>query len=304
MTSKPDTDSLNVIFRGVRGSTPAPGGETARYGGNTACVEIRAGDEILILDAGTGIRRLGLDLRKEFGTKPIEASLLISHTHWDHIQGLPFFVPAYSAENKIRVFAAKGGRETLKRALSNQMDPIHFPVGVGRLAALTAVEELTSNDVVRGKFRVRVAALNHPGGCAAFRIEVSGASLAYLPDHEPSETVDAELAKFVHDVDLLILDTQYTEAEYSQRHGWGHGCLSDSVALAMKAGVRELAFFHHDPSHNDDQIDRMVERGRELALSSTLTVGAARERQMITLQRAPSPLSPSPLANTAPLAAL
>jgi phosphoribosyl 1,2-cyclic phosphodiesterase len=304
MISKPGADSLNVTFRGVRGSTPAPGGDTARYGGNTACVEIRAGDEILILDAGTGIRGLGLDLRKEFGIKPIEASLLISHTHWDHIQGLPFFVPAYSAENKIRVFAAKGGKETLKRALSNQMDPIHFPVGVERLAGLSAVEELASNDVLRGKFRVRVAALNHPGECAGFRIEASGASLAYLPDHESSETVDAELAKFVHNVDLLILDTQYTEAEYSHRRGWGHGCLSDSVALAMKAGVRELAFFHHDPSHDDDQIDRMVERGRELALSSTLIVSAARERQILTLQRAPVPLSPSLLPNTATVAAM
>jgi phosphoribosyl 1,2-cyclic phosphodiesterase len=304
MISKPGADSLNVTYRGVRGSTPAPGGETARYGGNTACVEIRAGDEILILDAGSGIRGLGLDLLNEFGTKPIEASLLISHTHWDHIQGLPFFVPAYSVENKIRVFAAKGGKETLKSALHNLMDPIHFPVGVERLTGLSLVEELATNDVVRGKFRVRVAALNHPGGCAGFRIEANGASVAYLPDHEPSEIVDSALVKFVHDVDLLILDAQYTEAEYPHRHGWGHGCLSDSIVLAIKAGVRELAFFHHDPSHNDDQIDRMVERGRELALSSGLIVDAAREHQRIRLHCAPAPLSPSPLPNTATIAAV
>jgi phosphoribosyl 1,2-cyclic phosphodiesterase len=164
------------------------------------------------------------------------------------------------------------------------------------------VEELASNDVVRGKFRVRVAGLNHPGGCAGFRIEASGASVAYLPDHEPSEMVDSALVKFVHDVDLLILDTQYTEAEYPHHRGWGHGCLTDSVALAIKAGVRELAFFHHDPSHDDDQIDRMVERGGELALSSRLIVGAARELQTVWLQRAPAPLSPEPLPNTATIA--
>jgi phosphoribosyl 1,2-cyclic phosphodiesterase len=284
-------NSLTVSFHGVRGSTPSPGSATARYGGNTSCVEVRANSQILILDAGTGIRDFGPKLTAEFGSQSIEAILLISHTHWDHIQGLPFFGPAYSTENMIRVLAPKGGGETVKRALRNQMDAIHFPVPFEKLTGLSAVEELGSNDVALGTLRLRVAALNHPGGCAGFRIEANGRSIAYLPDHEPSEN-DWELVEFVQKVDLLILDTQYSETEYPGHRGWGHGCLANSVALAVNAGVRELALFHHDPSHDDDQIDRMVERGRQLAGTNALIVNAARENQTIALQHASAPYPP------------
>jgi phosphoribosyl 1,2-cyclic phosphodiesterase len=286
---------LSVSFRGVRGSTPSPGPSTARYGGNTSCVEVRSGDQILILDAGTGIRALGNDLLAEFGERPIETTLLISHTHWDHIQGLPFFAPAYFAKNRIRVTAAKGGAATVRRSLKNQMDPMNFPVGLEQMVGLTEVEELASDNEVLGVFRVGVTHLNHPGGCAGFRIETDRGAFAYLPDHEPFDHADVSLdgkspqartealVEFVRGVELLILDTQYTEAEFPSRRGWGHGRLSDSVATAVKAGVGRLALFHHDPSHDDDQLDAMVKRARELAGASGLIVNAATEDETITL---------------------
>ena len=294
--SKPCLTTISVRFRGVRGSTPSPGLHTARYGGNTACVELRAGDEILILDAGSGIRALGADLAAEFGARPIKATLLISHTHWDHIQGFPFFTPAFSTKNRIRIVAPKGAGATLERALRNQMDPIHFPVALDQMPGFNSIEELGSDKVSLGAFTVQVTQLNHPGGCAGFRIETNGGSLAYLPDHEPfedgplsvrdSSSAQARteaLVEFVRDVDLLILDTQYTAAEYRQRRTWGHGCLPESVSLALHAGVRQLALFHHDPGHDDGHIDAMLENARNLARPSALVVRGASENEMIEL---------------------
>lgn len=286
---------MTIRFRGVRGSTPSPGSMTARYGGNTSCVEIRAGNEILILDAGTGIRSLGTDLVREFGSRSIKASILISHTHWDHIQGLPFFAPAFAGQNRIRVIAARNQATTLKRALNNQMEPIHFPVGLEQMRGLRDVEELTSDLAVIGPFTINVTELNHPGGCAGFRIEANGVSLAYLPDHEPfyapgvitknraAQSRTDALVKFVRNVDFLILDGQYTAAEYPQRIGWGHGCLPDTVALAIKARVKQLALFHHDPTHSDHQIDMMVENARALAHPNDMIISAATEDDTITL---------------------
>jgi phosphoribosyl 1,2-cyclic phosphodiesterase len=286
-------NSLSIVFHGVRGSTPVPGNATARYGGNTSCVEIRTNDQILILDAGTGIRGLGEKLIAEFGTRPIKASLLISHTHWDHIQGLPFFGPAYSPNNSIRAFAARGDGQKVHRGIRNQMDAIHFPVGLEHLSGLRAVEEFVCDDVTFGDFRIRIAALNHPGGCAGFRIDATGGSVAYLPDHEPSAS-DRKLMEFAQGVDLLILDTQYTESEFAAHRGWGHGCLANSVQFAIGAGARELAFFHHDPSHDDDQIDQMIERGRELAGATGLIVNAAFENRTATLFEGVTPKCPTP----------
>jgi phosphoribosyl 1,2-cyclic phosphodiesterase len=293
--SKFHVPSMKVRFRGVRGSTPSPGAMTVRYGGNTSCVELRADDEILILDAGTGIRCLGADLIKEFGSRPINLSILISHTHWDHIQGLPFFAPGFSPKNKIRVMASSNQAATVKRALDNQMGPIHFPIGVRQMGGLTGVEELASGRALIGSFAISATELNHPGGCAGFRIEANGASLAYLPDHEPfyargllpqdgaAERRTEALIKFVHGVDLLILDAQYTAAEYPQRLGWGHGCLPETVQLAREAGVKRLALFHHDPAHDDDQIDAMLQTGRKFALPSNMMVSAASENDVIDL---------------------
>jgi phosphoribosyl 1,2-cyclic phosphodiesterase len=286
--------ALTVQFRGVRGSTPSPARETVRYGGNTSCVVVRSGDELLILDAGTGIRSLGDDLAKLFGARPINANLLISHTHWDHIQGLPFFAPAYSPHNHIRIIGPNGRGAMLERALKNQMSPMHFPVGLDQMRGLTGVEELVSDHTHLGNFSISVIPLNHPGGCAGFRIGVNGTAIGYLPDHEPYQSDRSgmpsginpsrkALVDFVRDLDLLILDTQYTEVEYQNRFGWCHGSLPDSVALAVEAGVRRLALFHHDPSHDDHQIDQMVEAAQTQAGGSPLIVQGAAENETITL---------------------
>lgn len=290
-----DSSGLIVRFRGVRGSIPSPGFDTARYGGNTSCVELRSGKEILILDAGTGIRSLGTDLIEQFGSRSIRANLLISHTHWDHIQGLPFFAPLYAPQNRIRIIGANGDLSALERALRNQMQSMHFPIALDEMRGMAGFAHLNSDCTQLGEFQVGRMALNHPGGCAGFRIVARDATVAYLPDHEPyrhsrngdngakGETRREALVHFIRDADLLILDTQYTEREYQKRIGWGHGCLTDSVALAIDAGVRRLLFFHHDPSHDDDQIDEMVTAAKKLARSSRLVIEAAEEDQSIAL---------------------
>jgi phosphoribosyl 1,2-cyclic phosphodiesterase len=285
-----DSTSLSVRFRGVRGSIPSAAREMSRYGGNTSCVEIRAGDQILILDAGTGIRNLGRDLAAEFGARPIDASLLISHTHWDHIQGLPFFGPAYCPRNRFRIIAANGRRTLLEQALKGQMGPMYFPVGFERMSGVSEIGELAADHSLLGNFLVDVVALNHPGGCAGFRIETNGKTIGYIPDHEPynngseeARSRQAALVDFVRNMDLLILDTQFSEAEFQKHVGWGHGCLPDSVALAMKGNVRQLALFHHDPSHTDEQVDRMVETARKLTRGTDLVVFGASENKTIAL---------------------
>lgn len=276
---------LTVRIRGVRGSIPSPGPGTVRYGGNTSCVELRCADAVLILDAGSGIRDLGDDLLREFGSRMMSASLLVSHTHWDHIQGFPFFAPLYQPEQHLSVLAAAGQGARLEQALRNQMHASHFPIELEQMHGLSRIEELAEDRTCVGPFAIRTTGTNHPGGCAAFRIEANGVSVVYAPDHEPYQSVTAQEAftEFVRDSDLLILDTQYTAEEYGLRVGWGHGCLPDSVQLAMDANVRRLLLFHHDPAHDDEQIDLMVIAARALAAGSKLQIDAAAENQPLLL---------------------
>lgn len=293
--------AVAVRFWGVRGSIPSPAPDTVGYGANTSCIELRVGDQLLILDAGSGIRRLGAHLQQEFGAGGFDATLLISHTHWDHIQGLPFFAPAYCDANRIRILTPPGKRLQIETALKNQMKPMHFPVRLAHLAALDAIGELPEGSARIGALSIRTTNLHHPGGCGGFRISARGTSIAYLPDHEPYHSslaegtppVDAEAAQaaliaFVRNCDLLVLDTQYDEAEYPTRQGWGHGCLPDSVALAIEADVRELVLFHHDPSHGDEKIKQMLARAKELVRrrGSHLSVRAAREGDEIIIRSA------------------
>ena len=295
-----EPSSLTIRFRGVRGSIPSPGNGTSRYGGNTSCIELRCDDHLLILDAGSGIRELGNDLMKNSGGQPVQADLLISHTHWDHIQGFPFFAPAYAAGNRIRILKVEGLTDDLQTALCGQMQSMHFPVSLDRMVGICDFEAIPRRAARVGPYTVHSSGLNHPGGCAGFRVETTYGSIAYLPDHEPyrlcSNGVSAEaderaLIDFIRSVDLLILDTQYTEEEYLNRVGWGHGCLRDSVALAEKAHVGELAFFHHDPCHNDNQVDEMVGMGRGLARNG-LTIYGATEMETRVLTRKSSAVMP------------
>jgi phosphoribosyl 1,2-cyclic phosphodiesterase len=300
--------SARLKFWGVRGSIPVPGPTTVRYGGNTSCVELRADDEIIVLDAGSGIRLLGHALEKEFGSQPIALTLLITHVHWDHIQGFPFFVPAYNDKNEVRIRGYNGADTGLNEILKGQMATPFFPVELYDLPGKIDIQKLESMEFNIGKVRVRAKMMNHPGICAGYRLFTSNGSVAYLPDSEPydafklhsakshllspeqtkkrAEEERAGLVKFLHGSDVLILDTQYTDEEYQAHIGWGHGSLTTAISLALDADVRKLLLFHHDPNHDDATIDAMVETARKIAAKSEsyLEVDGAREGAELTLR--------------------
>ncbi|HTG18097.1 MAG TPA: response regulator [Blastocatellia bacterium] len=302
-----DSQLARIKFWGVRGSIPIPGNSTVRYGGNTSCVEVRADGEIIVLDAGSGIRLLGFALDKEFGSRSMKLTLLITHTHWDHIQGLPFFSPAYNQKNLIRVLGYEGARAGLATILASQMETPFFPVSLRELPSHLAIEELREMEFQIGKVQVRSKFANHPGICVGYRLFTSSGSIAFFPDNEPYEQLKLQLASrdgiseheardfaaaerakmvdFLQDCDVAILDTQYTDDEYAKHIGWGHSSLSSVVSLALDADVHKLLLFHHDPSHDDHMLDKMAECARALVRKSgkSLEVEPAREGAVISI---------------------
>jgi phosphoribosyl 1,2-cyclic phosphodiesterase/ActR/RegA family two-component response regulator len=303
-----ESTPARIRLWGVRGSIPVPGKGTVRYGGNTSCVEVRADGEIIILDAGSGIRLLGLALDKEFESRSMKLTLLISHTHWDHIQGLPFFLPAYNQKNLIRVLGYEGARAGLAKILASQMETPFFPVSLRQLPSHLAIEELREMEFQVGNVEVRSKFANHPGICAGYRLATSSGSIAYFPDNEPYEELKlllasrdgiseheardfataerTKLVEFLRDCDLAIMDTQYTDEEYAKHVGWGHSSVDSVVSLALDANVGKLVLFHHDPNHDDQMIDKMVEHARVLVAKSgkSLEVDAAREGAELLLE--------------------
>ena len=270
----------------MRGSIPTPGPATACYGGNTSCVEVRAGEEIIILDAGTGIRALGRSLLAEFKGQPLRLTLLLTHTHWDHIHGLPFFGPIYNAGCRLRILGCEGTRKGLLDALTGQMESTYFPVPFHKLPSNIEIEELKEFNFEIGPVRVRALHANHPGRCVGYRLLSPGGLLAYFPDSEPQPNgQNQEMVDFLRGADLLILDSQYDADEYLEHLGWGHGCVDHSVGLALQAKVKELSLFHHDPDHDDKQINGLVRYARRLVAKrrSMLRVSAAREGMSIRL---------------------
>jgi phosphoribosyl 1,2-cyclic phosphodiesterase len=275
----------------VRGSIPTPGPATVRYGGNTSCVEVRSGDDIIILDAGSGLRALGRALLAEFKNQPLSLTLLLTHTHWDHIQGLPFFAPIYDPRCHLRILGGKGARKGLVNALTGQMESTYFPVPFAKLPSNIEIEELKDFNLDIGSVCVRAQRANHPGLCVGYRLLSPGGLVAFFPDAEPRPGgEDREMIEFLRDVDVLILDSQYDSAEYKKHIGWGHGCVDDSVALAVEAGVKRLCLFHHDPDHDDKKIDGLVRHARRLVAGrrAKLKVEAAREMQTIELPVKPA----------------
>jgi phosphoribosyl 1,2-cyclic phosphodiesterase len=259
-------ERTSATFWGVRGSLAAPGEATRRIGGNTSCVEVRSGATSLIFDAGTGLRACGDALVRE---APREVHLLLSHLHWDHIQGFPFFVPAYVPGTQL-VVHGPCDQDTLRETLETQMRAPNFPV---RFADLRSHVELrgTQAGVTQhlGDFAVRAAALNHPGGVFAYRIESSDGVIVYSTDHEHGSAADARLVELAEGADILIYDAMYTPEEYrgeagSSRLGWGHSTYEEAARVATAAGVNQLVLFHHDPSRTDDQVDALVCRARAL----------------------------------------
>ena len=270
----------------MRGSIATPGAATVRYGGNTSCVEYRCGDEIVILDAGTGLRKLGQSLLAEFKNKPLNLTLLLTHTHWDHIQGLPFFGPIYNPRCRLRILGSEGARKGFVAALTGQMESTYFPVPFDNLPSNIEIEELKDFNFDVGPILVRAQRANHPGICVGYRLFSPDGMVCFFPDTEPrTGGKDREMIDFVRDADALILDSQYDSAEYKKHIGWGHGCVDDSVALALRANVKKLFLFHHDPDHDDKRIDFFVKHARNLAAKhkSKLKVEAAREEMVIQL---------------------
>ena len=249
---------LQIRFWGVRGSTPTPERRNAGYGGNTPCVEVRGpSDELIILDAGSGIRALGRTLDDDH-----EIHLFISHFHWDHIQGLPYFGPLFDPRKTIRIYTGWDA-STAREALSSQMRPPHHPIALDAVAANWDIVALPAAGIEIGKLRVHPFPVNHPQGAFGFRLETPGAVAVYATDREPGNpALDAVALDYARHADLLIHDAQYLVEEYESKEGWGHSTWADAASVAAKADAKGLVLFHHDPTRDDAGVDDMIAQAR------------------------------------------
>ena len=280
---------MKVRFWGTRGSIATPGPATLRYGGNTSCVEVRSHEHILVFDAGTGIHNLGLQLKKEFPTQPITVHVFISHTHWDHIQGFPFFLPAYGPQNRIILYGPPGRDKTLRQIMRMQMDSDYFPVALGDMNPEIEIREVTA-PITIGNLSITNFYLNHPAMSLAYRVSDGTRSVVYATDNEPykytlpkhrdttkrlglPEYLDEKLIDFLVGTDLYIGEAQYTLDEYKAKLGWGHSPIESIVEFAVKAKVKKLALFHHDPYHNDEFVDDMVRHAQKLLADQKSSIG-------------------------------
>jgi phosphoribosyl 1,2-cyclic phosphodiesterase/CheY-like chemotaxis protein len=301
--------SVRIKFWGVRGSIPTPGPATAFYGGNTTCVEVQADGELFILDAGTGIRPLGLELLSRFKGESVRLNVLITHTHWDHIQGFPFFIPAYNPKNQLRIYGFEGARKGLESTLSAQMESPYFPISMQQMPGNITIEELKGLSFKVGPVSVQAQYVNHPGICVGYRLTTSAGVIVFIPDNEPftrlkqqsakpgddntaaleyAHEQDVKLIEFIRGAEVLIMDSQYDAMEYPRHVGWGHTCVDDTVRIALEAGVKRLFLFHHDPGHDDTHVSHMVAWARKIATQhhGQLTVDAAREGLEVVLKPA------------------
>ena len=251
---------MQIKFYGVRGSIASPGKDTFRYGGNTSCVSVVSENGTLfVFDAGTGIRKLGEELISQSISK--EINLLFSHYHWDHIQGFPFFLPAYKKNQVINLLTAHL-KDVNAHSVLTQMTNPHFPVPSDKLEAKVVLLKINENRLKVGDTTIYSKSLNHPGGGSAYRLENSTGSMAYVTDNElnPPEkpvTSYSEWVTFLKGVDYLIHDAMYLDEELERIHGWGHSLISQTLQLAVDAEVKNLILFHHDPSRTDDQLDEI-----------------------------------------------
>ncbi len=251
---------MKVTLYGVRGSIPTSSGETIKYGGHTACIFVEVDNKLLVFDAGTGIRKLGNDIAKD----DRDIYLFFSHYHWDHIQGFPFFKPAYQCGRNIHLLSAYLPEKNARAVLDQMVNP-HFPVPGDKVQAKVRVMAMDAEgNLALGKIKITTCALNHPGGGAAYRLETEQGSFAYVTDNElypPNEpnTTWEQWVDFLQGVDLLIHDAMYLDEEQKSTHGWGHSLISQAIRLAKDANVANLVLFHHDPDRTDEQLEGILE---------------------------------------------
>jgi phosphoribosyl 1,2-cyclic phosphodiesterase/CRP-like cAMP-binding protein len=288
-----------VRFWGTRGSIPTPGRRTAFFGGNTSCVEVRADDDnVVLLDCGTGARPLGLDIINRRERLP-RIDILVTHTHWDHIQGFPFFLPAYVPGSRLTIYGARGLDRTLEGSLSGQMQHTYFPVQLQELRAKIDFVEVAEERFKLGPFRVTTQFLNHTAPTMGYRLDAGSLTVVYATDHEPygwapssgrrphglEHPGDARHLEFFAGADLLIHDAQYVDQQYPTKRGWGHSTIEYVTDLAVRGQVKRLALSHHDPLHSDQWVRRETDRARRRAHAqgSSLEIFAAAEGLEINL---------------------
>jgi phosphoribosyl 1,2-cyclic phosphodiesterase len=294
---------MKVRFWGVRGSIPAPGPETVHYGGNTTCIEVSLPNGYtIILDAGTGIRPLGLELMRN---SPVKCAICISHTHWDHIQGLPFFVPLFVPGNEVALYGAFDPvyQKDLQAILSQQMEYCYFPVRELDLKANIQYNTMHEGDSIQlGPATITNVLMNHPVLTYGYRIDCNGKSLFFSGDHEPPHNIYAQedtfyaeysqlinnkvdqICEVARDVDLFIVDAQYTEPELVNKRGWGHGTYASGLAMARRAKAKKIIFTHHDPTRSDDALDHIGAKLAEQARDNDPPMQIAREGLEINLE--------------------
>jgi ribonuclease BN (tRNA processing enzyme) len=278
---------VNVKFWGTRGSLASPGPDTIRFGGNTSCVEVRSGEHLLVLDAGTGVRRLG----QAISPAQRRIDLLLTHLHMDHIQGLGFFAPLRRPDLEVHIWGPASATMTLAARLSRYLSPPLFPVRVRDLECALTLHELPTLCEI-GPFRIRARHVCHPGATVGYRIETDDGVLAYLPDHEPAlsarpfprEPTWTSGYDIAEGADVLIHDAQYTRDEYAQRVGWGHSSLDQMLSFARLTAVRRLVPFHYDPGRSDDALDAALAEAMGRA-SPPFPVTPAREGEALVVQR-------------------
>jgi len=271
---------MEIRLWGTRGSIPVSSPSTIRYGGNTSCVEVRLADEsLVVLDAGSGIRALGA------AVGACTATVLLSHYHWDHIQGFPFFGPAYLDGSQITVFGPEYDGNGPRTYIEGQMCNPYFPAPPSQLAGIRAYHATPPEPFTLGDATVRAARTCHPAVTLGYRIEEGNRSFVYISDNEVDTAPPAlynGLVELAHDADRLLHDCQYTEAEYAAgKQGWGHSTPRSAVQLARDAGARTLLLFHHDPAHTDEQLEAMADHARELAGGMNIVIAREGERHAV-----------------------
>jgi len=254
--------NIHVDFWGVRGSVPSPGPTTTRYGGNTSCVSITVDNKILILDAGTGIRNLGSAI---IGQPELEIFVVVTHSHWDHIQGFPFFTPIYQPNRPVHMFPTLHKKNVVLSSLIDQMDGAHFPITPDQVPSnFNFVTENPLEFLENNGFHMELVPMNHPGKAFGYKIKIDDKIICYFtdneidPPYEKSIELDV-LTEHCRNVDILIHDAQYIEADMPLKHGWGHSLISQVTKLGESAKVKNLVYYHHDPERSDDDIDAELE---------------------------------------------